>query len=76
MSLDAGTLPELLTRRDGPALVRSIVLHELGHLAGLGHVEDAGQLLYPKAQEEITDYAAGDLTGLARLGSGPCVPDL
>jgi hypothetical protein len=76
VSLDAGTLPELLTRRDGPALVRSIVLHELGHLAGLGHVEDAGQLLYPKAQEELTDYAAGDLTGLSRLGSGPCVADL
>jgi hypothetical protein len=33
-------------------------------------------LLYPKAQEEITDYAAGDLTGLSRLGSGPCVADL
>ena len=26
------------------------------------------QLLYPKAQEEVTDYAAGDLTGLSRLG--------
>lgn len=76
VSLDAGTLPELLTRRDGPALVRSIVLHELGHLAGLGHVEDAGQLLYPKAQEKLIDYASGDLTGLSRLGSGPCVADL
>ena len=76
VSLDAGTLPELLTRRDGVALVRSIVLHELGHLAGLGHVEDDGQLLYPRAREEIADYASGDLTGLSRLGSGPCVADL
>jgi len=76
VSLDAGTLPELLTRRDGPALVRSIVLHELGHLAGLGHVDDAGQLLYPKAREEVADYADGDRTGLSRLGSGPCEADL
>ena len=36
VSLDAGTLPELLTRAGRTALVRSIVLHELGHLAGLG----------------------------------------
>jgi hypothetical protein len=24
----------------------------------------------------VTDYADGDLTGLARLGGGPCVPEL
>jgi hypothetical protein len=76
VSLDAGQLSELLTRSDGEDVVRSIVLHELGHLVGLGHVEDPNQLLYPKAQEEVTDYAAGDLTGLSRLGSGPCVPEL
>jgi hypothetical protein len=76
VSLDAGQLPELLARPDGAATVRSIVLHELGHLVGLGHVEDTAQLMYPKSQEEVTDYAAGDLTGLSRLGSGPCVPDL
>ncbi|TFV85792.1 matrixin family metalloprotease [Blastococcus sp. CT_GayMR20] len=76
VSLDAGTLPELLDRPDGEDVVRSIVLHELGHLVGLGHVDDASQLLYPKAQQEVTDYASGDLTGLSRLGSGTCVPDL
>jgi hypothetical protein len=76
VSLDAGALTDLLARPDGAVLVRSIVLHELGHLAGLGHVEDPGQLLYPKAQDDVTDYAAGDLTGLSRLGSGACVPDL
>jgi hypothetical protein len=76
VSLDAGQLPELLTRSDGEEVVRSIVLHELGHLVGLGHVDDPSQLLYPKAQEEVTDFAAGDLTGLSRLGSGPCVPEL
>jgi Matrixin len=76
VSLDAGALTDLLARPDGAVLVRSIVLHELGHLAGLGHVDDPGQLLYPKAQDDVTDYAAGDLTGLSRLGSGACVPDL
>jgi hypothetical protein len=32
--------------------------------------------MYPEARREVTDFAAGDLTGLARLGSGPCVPEL
>jgi hypothetical protein len=76
VSLDAGTLGDLLTRPDGDGIVRAIVLHELGHLAGLGHVDDPDQLLFPKAQEEVTDFAAGDLTGLSRLGEGPCEPDL
>jgi hypothetical protein len=76
VSLDGPRLGELLGRRDGEAAVRSVVLHELGHLVGLAHVDDATQLMYPEARREVTDFAAGDLTGLARLGAGPCVPEL
>ncbi|WP_051515870.1 matrixin family metalloprotease [Candidatus Blastococcus massiliensis] len=76
VALDAPQLAPVLDRRDGRAVVAAIVLHELGHLVGLAHVEDAGQLMYPKVQEELTDLAAGDLAGLARLGAGPCVPQL
>jgi hypothetical protein len=75
VSLDAPRLADLLDRGE-EAAVRSIVLHELGHLAGLGHVEDNSQLMYPETRREVTDFAAGDLTGLARLGTGPCVPEL
>ncbi|MDP9497989.1 MAG: M10 family metallopeptidase domain-containing protein [Actinomycetota bacterium] len=46
------------------------LLHELGHLVGLAHVEDPGQLMHP--QGRIAAYGAGDLRGLAAAGSGPC----
>jgi hypothetical protein len=32
--------------------------------------------MYPEAQDAVTDFGAGDLTGLAQLGSGPCAPTL
>jgi hypothetical protein len=43
---------------------------------GLAHVDDATQLMYPEARRQVSDFADGDLTGLAPLGSGPCVPQL
>ena len=76
VSLDAGQFPGILAVRDGAATARAIVLHELGHLVGLAHVDDEGQLMYPEARRDDRDFAAGDLTGLARLGRGQCVPEL
>jgi hypothetical protein len=76
VSLDAGRMPEILALRDGAEIARSIILHELGHLVGLGHVDDGQQLMYPQARREVPDFASGDLTGLAALGAGPCVPEL
>jgi hypothetical protein len=76
MSLDAPRLTELLRGRDGRRVVRSIILHELGHVMGLAHVDDEQQLMFPEARREVPDFAAGDLTGLAVLGAGVCVPEL
>jgi hypothetical protein len=76
VSLDAGQFPQILHRRNGTAIARAIVLHELGHLVGLGHVDDDQQLMYPETRGDVLDFAAGDLTGLAAVGSGRCVPDL
>jgi hypothetical protein len=76
VSLDAGQFPQILDRRHGTAIARAIILHELGHLVGLGHVEDDQQLMYPETHGDVLDFAAGDLTGLAALGSGRCVPAL
>jgi hypothetical protein len=76
VSLDAGQFPQILHRRNGTAIARAIVLHELGHLVGLGHVDDDQQLMYPETRGDVVDFAAGDLTGLAAVGSGRCVPDL
>ncbi|RBY92264.1 peptidase [Blastococcus sp. TBT05-19] len=76
VSLDSVQFPEILGGRDGAAVARGIVLHELGHLVGLAHVDDDAELMYPEARRAVTDFSAGDLTGLAALGAGPCVPEL
>jgi hypothetical protein len=47
-----------------------LMLHELGHVAGLGHTTDEAQIMYPVLEPlPAAAYGAGDLTGLARLGS-------
>jgi len=74
--LDATQLPGILEQRGGERAVAGIVLHELGHLLGLDHVDDEGQLMYPEARRGVSDFAAGDLTGLVQLGAGMCVPEL
>lgn len=58
-----------------PAVARAVVLHELGHLVGLAHVDDRNQLMFPQAGT-VPSYGAGDLTGLAALGRGACQPDV
>jgi hypothetical protein len=53
------------------ASAQAIVDHELGHVVGLGHVEDPGELMYEHGLERTT-YGPGDREGLARLGSVDC----
>jgi hypothetical protein len=68
---------------DGPQLEKSmkdhgldrarwVILHELGHLVGLDHVADPAQVMSSNPAGGVTDYGAGDLTGLAALGQGGC----
>lgn len=56
-----------------PAYV-AVLRHELGHVIGLQHVTDPGQLMFPTTGVEVRDYADGDLAGLALLGAGACAP--
>ena len=74
--LDAPQLTEALALPGGEDAVRAVVQHELGHVVGLDHVDDPHQLMYPETRLGVVDFAAGDLTGLAQLGRGPCVPEL
>ncbi|MDP9465976.1 MAG: matrixin family metalloprotease [Actinomycetota bacterium] len=53
--------------------VRLVALHEVGHLVGLGHVDDRTQLMHAETGPGLTGFGAGDLRGLHELGSGECV---
>ncbi len=75
VALDAPALADVLVRDDGPALVRAIIMHELGHVLGLDHVDDPTQLMHAENSGQF-DFADGDLAGLALLGTGACVPRL
>jgi len=59
----------------GPQRVRAVILHELGHLVGLDHVDDPHELMYPRPTVLGDDFADGDRRGLAALSSGPCFRD-
>ena len=50
---------------------RAIVMHELGHLVGLDHVDDPSQLMF-KENTGVTELGRGDRSGLAILGNGRC----
>ncbi|MCR6491586.1 hypothetical protein [Cellulomonas sp. P24] len=45
----------------------------MGHLVGLGHVDDPHQLMSPTLGAPVT-FQDGDLAGLAQLGRGACAP--
>lgn len=55
-----------------------ILLHELAHVAGLGHTREEGSLMYPDAAQQTirpTGFSKSDLTGLRYLGKDAgCVP--
>ncbi|SEI79960.1 Matrixin [Arthrobacter sp. yr096] len=74
VSLDAPQFAGIVDTPNGQEIGVAVIMHELGHLLGLDHVDDPRQLMYDQASW-VRDYAAGDRTGLARLGTGPCSKD-
>jgi hypothetical protein len=50
---------------------QAVIDHEFGHLVGLGHVDDTGEIMNPYVTDRTT-FGHGDLTGLALLGRLPC----
>ncbi|SDD35910.1 Matrixin [Geodermatophilus telluris] len=60
---------------EGRAALRGVLVHELAHVVGLGHVEDPGELMSPHGNA-TGQLGPGDRAGLARLGRGACEPRL
>ena len=69
--LDSEDLNSLLFSIGGADLVRAVIEHELAHVVGLAHVQDAGELMN-ESNTRLTEWGPGDRQGLAILGAGPC----
>jgi hypothetical protein len=68
----------LVLAKDGPAVRPgfgvgrrwgNVALHEVGHLLGLDHTHLRGEIMYPDARYGTGEWGAGDLAGLAHLGT-------
>jgi hypothetical protein len=56
---------------EGPWFHGVILMHELGHAMGLGHVRDPHQIMYSGRHPDLSvaDWGSGDLEGLRRVGA-------
>lgn len=69
--LDVPDLAAMLGSAGGRERARAMVVHELAHVLGLDHVDDAGELMYPVNAARI-DLGPGDRAGLALVGQVAC----
>lgn len=73
--LDAPQVGRILSEPAGLSRGRAVVMHELGHLMGLEHVKDSSLLMNPSTSVFVTDFADGDLRGLAAVSGKKCYHD-
>jgi len=69
--VDTSDVRDILTTPAEKAHTQAVIMHELGHVVGLGHVADPRELMFPAASYVI-DWGPGDMQGLAAAGAGPC----
>ncbi|WP_235780678.1 matrixin family metalloprotease [Sinomonas notoginsengisoli] len=73
--LDGPDLSAILARQGGQAIAEAIILHEFGHVLGLGHVNESSELMAERNTGQL-DFGPGDRAGLAQLAAGTCRPDI
>lgn len=71
VTLDRGVFDDLMDEPGGRLDAQAIVDHEFGHLVGLDHVKDRGELMRATNSGQL-EWGPGDLAGLALLGQGRC----
>ncbi|CAN7471097.1 matrixin family metalloprotease [Knoellia sp. LjRoot47] len=69
--LDGPDISLMLSRVNGHVDAVAVVAHELGHLLGLGHIDDPSQLMVSRYDGQV-GLGDGDRRGLARLAEAPC----
>jgi hypothetical protein len=74
VGLDQDDFDQTMTYSNGWAMGRAAIMHELGHVVGLAHVEDPLQLM-SEHNSGFVFYGPGDEHGLALEGSGSCHHD-
>lgn len=75
VAFDTPALAPLLRDERGKAHAKAVVMHEIAHVLGAGHVADERQLMHER-NNGLTGFGDGDLRGLSILGQGNCAPGL
>ena len=73
--LDAPTFAQILQQPNGRPHAVAIVMHELAHVLGLGHVDSSDELMAPSNSGQVA-FGDGDRRGLALLADRPCAVGL
>jgi hypothetical protein len=70
----SGTLYIDIDVGQDPERNRIVMIHELGHVLGLSHVDDPTQVMNPSSV--VSELGAGDRAGFARVGASDCAGEL
>lgn len=56
--------------------IRTVALHEMGHLLGLGHTSQANQVMLPNYHGVDRDLGADDIAGIQAIYGAKVIPDV
>jgi hypothetical protein len=68
IAIDADKNPFLPAGFAG-ATMGGVILHEIGHILNLDHIDDVEQMMYPELTDNSSRFGWGDLAGLREVGA-------